>query len=54
MSVGSKSGAQHALIPGALDDRLEQWRDPVACLVGALLPEVRVVDDVGQPAVLQL
>src|SRR3954447_3829925 len=37
-----------ALPARAVDQRLEPGGDPVACLVGALLPEVGMVDDVGQ------
>ena len=43
-----------ALLARAVDQRLEQGGDPVACLVGALLSEVGVIDDVGQAAVLGL
>jgi hypothetical protein len=43
-----------ALLVRAVDERVEQGGDPVACLVGALLPKVGVVDDVGQAAVLGL
>src|SRR4051812_15521338 len=40
-----------ALPARAVDQRLEPGGGPVACLVGALLPEVGMVDDVGQAAV---
>jgi hypothetical protein len=64
LAVGSDAVEEHRQIAAvevglhmparAVDQRLEQRGDPVACLVGALRPKVGIVDDVGQAPVFGL